>query len=119
MKRNDFFETTNFKTATDVEFETAVTHALEQKPPVVVPVDFAAKVKASLPAQVPARSRVRQAKSVSRMAGAVAAAVLVLAMCLLAPHSTPSYTSVAFDMELLLLAELCGLAALMSMRHDA
>ena len=33
------------------EFEAAITRALDRKPEVAVPVDFAARVRASLPAQ--------------------------------------------------------------------
>jgi hypothetical protein len=45
---------------------------------------------------------------------------VVVALYWLAPHARPSFESVAFDMELLMLAELAGVAAWLAMRrHDA
>ncbi len=100
----------------DAVMEAAITRALERQPEVVVPEDFAARVRASLPAQPKARAR----RSVGRIAGTAAAAGLIVALCWLAPHTQPSFASVAFDMEMLLLVELAGVAAWLAMRpHDA
>ncbi|HEY5382310.1 MAG TPA: hypothetical protein VIJ65_08635 [Acidobacteriaceae bacterium] len=96
--------------------EAAITRALELQPEVVVPEDFAARVRASLPVQPKARAR----RSVGRIAGTAAAAGLIVALCWMAPHTQPSFASVAFDMELLVLAELAGIAAWLAMRrYDA
>jgi hypothetical protein len=93
------------------EFEAAMTRALEQPPSVTVPADFAARVRASLPPQPPARAKRFAGQSIGQLAAIVAAAGLVVALCLLAPHVRPSFDSVAFDMEMVLLVELCGVAA--------
>ena len=100
----------------DVALEAAITRALERHPEVVVPGDFAVRVRASLPA----RPKVRVRRSVGRMAGTAAAAGLIVGLCWLAPHARPSFESIAFDMEMLMLAELAGVAAWLAMRrHDA
>jgi len=94
---------------TQNELEAAITQALEfRRNPEApeVPADFAARVMRSLPAQSTARPRVR----VSRTIGIVAAAILTIAVFALAPHTTPNFTSLAFDLELALLAELAGIA---------
>jgi len=99
------------------DFEAKLTRALEQQPVVDVPAEFAARVRAALPAQMPVRARA--AVRVSRVAAVVSGAVLLAAMCWLAPHSSASFRSAAFDMELVLLAELAGVVAWMGMRRDA
>jgi ferric-dicitrate binding protein FerR (iron transport regulator) len=104
------------ETNDDAAFEAAITRALEQQPSVAIPAEFAARVRASLPAQPKVRAR----RSVGRIAATAAAAGLVVALWWLAPHVRPSFASMAFDMELLLLAELAGVAAwLATQRHDA
>ena len=96
------------------EFEAAITRALDRKPEVVVPADFAAKVRAALPAQ----PKVRAQRSVGRIAAGVAAVGLVLALCWLAPHARPSFGSMAFDLEMVLVVELMGVAAWLGMRRS-
>ena len=96
------------------EFEAAITRALDRKPEVVVPADFAAKVRAALPAQ----PKVRAQRSVGRIAAGVAAVGLVLALCWLAPHVRPSFGSMAFDLEMVLVVELMGVAAWLGMRRS-
>jgi len=88
------------------ELETAVTQALELRREPEIPTDFATRVMRSLPAQPTARPRVR----VSRTVGIVAAAILTISVFALAPHATPNFTSLTFDLELALLAELAGIA---------
>jgi hypothetical protein len=97
--------------ADEKEFEAAITRALEQQPAVRVPVDFAARVRSALPAQPTVRSRRFGGPSVAQTAAAVAVLGLVAALCVLAPHVRPSFDSLAFDMEMVLLLELCGVAA--------
>ena len=96
------------------ELEATITRALDRKPEVRIPEDFAARVRAALPAQ----SKVRVRRSVGRMAAAVAAAGLVLALCWLAPHARPSFESVAFDLEMVLVVELAGVAAWLGTRRS-
>ena len=95
----------------ETEFEAAITRALEQQPSVTVPMDFAARVKAALPAQPKARASRFAGRSVGQLAATIAAVGLVAGLCLLAPHARPSFDSVAFDMEMVVLVELCGVAA--------
>jgi hypothetical protein len=94
--------------------DAAITRALERQPEVVVPVDFAAKVRAALPVQ----PKVRERRSVSRIAAGAAAVGLLLALCWLAPHARPSFESVAFDLEMVLVVELVGVAAWLGMRRS-
>lgn len=94
--------------------EAAITRALERQPEVVVPMDFAAKVRAALPA----RPKVRERRSVAGVAAGVAAVGLLLALCLLAPHARPSFESVAFDLEMVLVVELVGVAAWLGTRRS-
>ena len=93
--------------------ETAITRALEHQPNVVIPADFAARVRASLPAQ----PKMRERRSVGKMAAAAAAAGLVVGLCWLAPHAQPSFESLAFDMEMLMLVELACVSAWLAMRR--
>ena len=96
------------------EFEAGITRALDRKPEVAVPADFAAKVRAALPAQ----PKVRTQRSVGRIAAGVAAVGLVLALCVLAPHARPGVQNMAFALEMVLVVELVGVAAWLGMRRS-
>jgi len=96
------------------ELEAAITRALDRKPEVRIPVDFAARVRAALPAQPKVQAR----RSVGQGVAGVAAMGLVLALCWLAPHARPSFESVAFDLEMVLVVELMGVAAWLGMRRS-
>lgn len=98
----------------DAVLEAAITRVLEEPPSVVVPVDFAARVRASLPAQ----PRVRVRRSVGRIAAVTAAAGLVVALYWLAPHARASFASVAFDVEMMMLLELAGVVAWLGTRRS-
>ncbi len=87
-----------------------ITHVLERKPEVVVPLDFAARVRAALPPEPKVRVGRFAGRSVGQAVAGVAGVGLVVALCLLAPHVRPSFESVAFDMEMVLLVELAGVA---------
>jgi hypothetical protein len=91
--------------------EQEITRALEQKPRVMVPVDFAARVRAALPEQTPVRVRPFAGRSLGQDVAMIAAAGLVVALCLVAPHARPTFGSVAFDLEMLMFVELAGVAA--------
>ena len=95
------------RNATDEWMETAITRALEAKGAVDVPENFAARVRAGLPARTTRRSR----WTLSQAAGVVSAAALVIGLCLLAQRARPSFANGPFDLELLLIVELAGVAA--------
>jgi len=84
--------------------EAAITRALEKKPEVVVPAEFAGRVMRSLP------PRRRQRKMpVGRTAVLVGMLALALTMFALTPHVTPQITNFAFDLEMLLLVQMAGI----------
>ncbi len=84
--------------------EAAITRALGRKPAPIVPENFAANV-ARLALAQPLPRRSRWLGWGPRLAAA-SAGLLTLGMFALAPHAAPSLRDVAFDGELLLLAEL-------------
>jgi hypothetical protein len=91
------------------EFEAAVTRALErssESSASAIPVDFAARVVASLPKQRMARSRIHAARKAA-IAGMVVLAIILFA---LAPHATLGFASVTFYIELILLAQFGAVA---------
>ncbi len=90
-------------------FESAIDRALERQPEVAGPTDFAARVRAALPAAPPAQRRM----SAGRLAGTVGLVALVVALCWLAVGAMPSYGSLRFDLELAVLVELAAVAAWM------
>jgi hypothetical protein len=87
-------------------FEARVTRALEAQPSVVVPVDFAVRVRQALPV----RQKRGAVVSVGRIAAVVGSIALAMALFALAPHARPEFTNLAFDMELVVLLELAGIA---------
>jgi hypothetical protein len=84
--------------------EAAITGALEKRPEVVVPAEFAGRVMRSLP---PRRRRPKM--PVGRASVLVSLLGLALTMFALAPHVTPQITNFAFDLELLLLVQMAGI----------
>lgn len=97
----------------DDALEAAITGALEARPEVAVPVEFAARLMASLPPQ----PKVREQRSAGKIAAAAAMAGLVVGLYWLAPHAQPSFESLAFDMEMLMLVELGCVSAWLAMRR--
>jgi hypothetical protein len=87
-------------------FEAKLTRALERRPETVVPADFPARVAAALPPPLPARKPMR----VGRTAGLIAAGVLGVALFVLAPHASPTFGNWSFDFELVVIAQLGGIA---------
>ena len=84
--------------------EATITRALEKRPEVVVPAEFAGRVMRTLP---PRRRRLKMPVGrASVLAGMLA---LALTMFALAPHVTPQITNFAFDLELLLLVQMAGI----------
>src|SRR5580658_5253174 len=94
---------------------TRIDRALELRREVVVPEAFAGRVMQSLPP----RRRRRAAMRVGRLVAIFAAMVLALTMFALAPESRPNVTNFAFDMELLMLAQLAGIAWWLGGRADS
>jgi hypothetical protein len=90
----------------DEAMQQELTRALSRQPEVTVPAGFAARVTASLPqrGRVPARARF----SVARSAALAAALALAVALFVLAPH-VETARSLAFGLEMLLLAQLAGI----------
>ena len=92
-----------------------LTRRLAHAPGIQVPADFAARVRASLPAQ-PVTAQPRQhtlstpRHDIAQVVALVCAAVIAATLFALAPHAQASLSSVAFWMELLLLMELGGIA---------
>ena len=97
----------------DDALEAAITRVLEARPKVAVPTGFAARVMASLPAQ----PKVREQRSAGKMAAGAAMAGLVVGLYCLAPHAQPSFASLAFDMEMLMLVELACVSAWLATRR--
>jgi hypothetical protein len=85
--------------------------ALGSKPSPRIPEAFAEKVVARAMA-LPQR-RTRRAP-VGRTIAWASAAALTSALFALAPHAAPSFSSLSFDAELVLLLELAGLSWLLS-----
>lgn len=100
--------------ATPEAFEARVLRALEQTREPAVPADFASRVAASLPPLPPARKAMRFGRTVAL----ISIGVLALAMFVLAPHSSPSFSSVAFDLELVLLLQMAGIGYWLTVRAD-
>jgi len=88
--------------ATDLE--SRITTAIEQKPEVQIPADFAARVAALSVAQPPQRRRYKP--HFGRMIALFSAPLAALALFALAPHTAPNVKSLTFDTEVVLLAEL-------------
>ena len=104
-------------------FEAAITRALEHSPEPgyspessgsAIPADFAARVAASLPKQRVARPVIRAGRTVA----IVAMVVLAIVLFALAPHVTPSFTSVMFYVELIVLAQLGAIAYWLAAKRE-
>ena len=104
---------TNHTLNPDETFDAALTTALERAPKSAVPHDFAARVRAALPPQ----SAPRRSERTTRVAALAAAIVLTIALFLIAPHTSPSFASLNFDIELLVLAQLLAIACWLAARQ--
>jgi hypothetical protein len=94
-------------------FDAMLTRSLERRDEVVVPLNFATRVVAALP---PPR-KPRKAMQLGRMTAVVALFVLAIALFALAPHAAPSFGNLAFDFELILLAQLAGIGYWLTARQ--
>lgn len=97
----------------DSSIDEAVLRVLSRQPDIVIPEDFASRVSRHV-LRHPLPPRNRWAGWGPKLAIA-SAGLLTAAMFALAPHAAPSLTNLAFDGELVLLAELSGL--LLFSRH--
>jgi hypothetical protein len=89
-----------------MELDAAMIRALEQPPAVAIPADFAARVARSLPPVAAARRPIYAGRTVA----SIAVGVLLVALFVVAPHSQPSFANVAFDVEILLIAQVGAIA---------
>jgi hypothetical protein len=89
---------------TSAEMESRIDRALEHKPEVQIPTDFAAKIAARAVAQ-PLRRR-RYKPQFGPMIALLSAPLAALALFALAPHAAPNLKSLSFDAEVVLLTEL-------------
>lgn len=89
---------------TSVKIESRIDRAIEHKPEVQIPADFAAKVAARVVTQ-PLRRR-RFKPQFGPTIALVSAPLAAMALFMLAPHSSPNLKSLSFDAEVVLLAEL-------------
>ena len=89
---------------TSTDMESRMDRAIEHKPDVQIPADFAAKVTARVVAQ-PLRRR-RFKPQFGPMIALVSAPLAAVALFVLAPHASPNLKSLSFDAEVVLLAEL-------------
>lgn len=84
--------------------DSRIDSAIEHKPEIEIPADFAAKV-AALAATQPLRRR-RYKPQFGPMIALLSAPLAALALFVLAPHSSPNLKSLSYDTEVVLLAEL-------------
>jgi hypothetical protein len=89
---------------TPANMDSRIDRAVEQKPEVQIPADFAAKVAARAVVQ-PARRR-RLKPQFGPMIALLSAPLAAVALFALAPHTAPNLKSLSFDAEVVLLAEL-------------
>jgi hypothetical protein len=90
--------------AAALSVEARIDRAIEQKPDVQIPADFAAKIAASAVVQ-PSRRR-RFKPQFGPMIALLSAPLAAVALFALAPHTSPNLKSLSFDAEVVLLAEL-------------
>ena len=93
-----------FAHGTSAEIDARIDRAIEHKPDVQIPADFAAKVAARAVVQ-PLRRR-RYKPQFGPMIALLSAPLAALALFALAPHSAPNLKNLSFDAEVVLLAEL-------------
>jgi hypothetical protein len=91
-----------------------LSRVLDRKPEVEVPAPFAARVAAALP-PLPAR---RRQLPLGRLAAAGSALAATLVLFVLAGKAHPELHNFAFDMELLMLIELCGIGWYFGLRRE-
>jgi hypothetical protein len=99
------------------QVETMVVRALERKPEIEVPTDFAARVAQSLPAKPASQLPIRPI--FGRVAGYLAAVAVMVGLLVLAkthPEALEAGRGFVFGMEILLLAQLLAVGLWLGMR---
>jgi hypothetical protein len=86
------------------DMEARIDRAIEHKPDVQIPADFAARVAAQAVVQ-PLRRR-RYKPQFGPMIAVLSMPLAALALFALAPHTAPNLKNLSFDAEVVLLAEL-------------
>ncbi len=94
--------------------EASLLSALEHPAEVDVPPGFAARVIAALPAP----RRAPAPLQLGRKTAVVSVIVLSIAMFALAPHTAPTFGNLAFDTELLVIAQLAGITYWLTVRRE-
>lgn len=112
MNYRDSMEPTG--SAADLRIHQVLEQTLARTPEPVIPADFAARISANLPPLPPVRKPMRLGRPVAL----ASIGILALAMFLVAPHTSPSFTSLAFDVELLLLLQMGGIGYWLTMRES-
>jgi len=97
----------------DRNIEALITQVLETREEPVVPVDFAARVRAVLPV-MPAKKRSVSVGKLIAMMMAVLAAIVAFA---LASRASVRFTSLAFDIECVLMLQTLAIAYWLSARE--
>jgi hypothetical protein len=92
------------QSGSSADIELRIDRAIENKPDVQIPADFAAKIAARAVAQ-PLRRR-RYKPQFGPMIALLFAPIAALALFVLAPHSVPNVKNLSFDAEVVLLTEL-------------
>ncbi|QMV18564.1 hypothetical protein GOB94_07595 [Granulicella sp. 5B5] len=92
------------------QLDAAVVQALEQKPVVRVPEDFAVLVTMAAAAQPVAAVKARRRVPMGRTAAIVAMVVLVVVLFVVAPRAGTNYASWPFALEMLILVQMAGIA---------
>jgi hypothetical protein len=87
-----------------LDMQSRIDRAIEHKPDVQIPADFAAKIAARAVVQ-PVRRR-RFKPQFGPMIALLSTPLAALALFALAPHAAPNLKSLSFDAEIVLLAEL-------------
>ncbi len=102
-----------------IEMEKTVIQALERKPEIAVPEDFAARVARSMPAELPARAEARP--MFGQAAGYLAVAVLAIALLVLTwkyPEALEAGRGFLFAVELLLVAQLLAVGFWLGIKNN-
>lgn len=100
--------------SSEAGLEASLLRALECPADVNVPPGFAARVNAALPAP----RRAQAPLQLGRKTAMASVVVLSIAMFALAPHSAPTFGNLAFDTELLVIAQLAGITYWLTVRRE-
>ena len=90
--------------------DAAVVQALEQKPVVRVPVDFAARVAMAAAAQPVSPMKRPRRVPMGRVVAIAAMVVSVVVLFAVAPQAGTNYASWPFALEMLVLVQMAGIA---------